>query len=156
MNTPRVYLRRTERIPDGVFGRMQGVGLSLVTAEDDWLDNRVNVSCIPAGTYPLRRCMYNKHHLETFGVFDVPGRDLIRIHPGNTEEDTAGCILVGLRLGPLRVVEDEDTHQKNVLKRAALSSVLAHQRFMAALADVDEGLITIEWAADIDPARLHA
>jgi hypothetical protein len=156
MTGTRLYLRRIERIPDGVFGRLTASGLSLVTAEDDWNDNKPNISCIPAGTYPLRRCYFNKHHLETFGVFDVPGRSLIRIHPGNTEEDTEGCILPGLRLGPLRVVEDEDTHVRNVIKRAALSSVVAHQRFMEAMADVDEGLITIEWAPQIDPARLVA
>lgn len=37
----------------------------------------------------------------TWQVKDVPGRDQILIHAGNTQKDTHGCILVGLQFGIL-------------------------------------------------------
>lgn len=154
--TPRLYLRRTMRTADGVFGRLTGSDLSLATCEDDWEHNRPSISCIPDGTYALRRTMYYKHGYETFEVAGVPGRSRILIHPGNTEEDTAGCILVGLRVGRLWVAKDEDTSAQHVLKQAVVSSRLAFDRLMTAWQDVDEGVLTIEWAPEADPARLAA
>jgi len=54
---------------------------------------------IPAGFYKIG-LTYSPKFTPKYGhkmlqILDVPGFDRILIHPGNTEKDTAGCILVG-------------------------------------------------------------
>jgi hypothetical protein len=69
------------------------------TLENAWHDNQRNISCIPAGEYPVRmrlaRESATKDYLHLL-VKDVPNRDLILFHTGNTAKDTRGCILVGI------------------------------------------------------------
>lgn len=50
---------------------------------------------IPAGEYSIE-VTYSPHFgCELPLLNGVPGRTAIRIHPGNTDKDTEGCILVG-------------------------------------------------------------
>lgn len=69
------------------------------TLENPYLDNQRNISCIPAGEYPVRlrlaRESATKDYLHLL-VMDVPNRDLILFHVGNTAKDTRGCVLVGI------------------------------------------------------------
>ena len=69
------------------------------TLENPWLDNQRNISCIPEGEYPVRlrlpRESASRDYLHLL-VQDVPNRDWILFHRGNTAKDTSGCILVGL------------------------------------------------------------
>ena len=57
-----------------------------------WRNNQAGVSCIPEGNYALRR-RNSEHvgwHLE---LVDVPGRELILIHPANNAmKELKGCI----------------------------------------------------------------
>ena len=68
------------------------------TLENPYLDNQRNVSCIPAGEYPVRlrypRESATREYLHLL-VQDVPNRDYILFHRGNFPKDTRGCILVG-------------------------------------------------------------
>jgi hypothetical protein len=143
----KLILRRTYVCSDGVFGKLYVPGSDpLYTCEDDWKDNQPNESCIPAGVYQLRRTVYHKYNIPTFEVADVPGRRRILIHSGNSEEDTAGCILVGLSRGPV-LVQDEDHPDKPwVRKIGVLDSRLAFRRFMVQMAAVETAELTIEWA----------
>jgi hypothetical protein len=149
-------LIRSERNPDGTFGEMTvpmptaGAPLILKTCEDDWLDNARGRSCIPEGDYILHRTVYVKHGYETFEVTGVPGRARILIHPGSTEEDTMGCILVGLRRGKILVAKDEDTGAANRFKEAVLESQVAfHHHFMPAMQGVDQAFLHVMWAAGL-------
>jgi len=80
----------------GQFQAFSGISkvFECKTLELPWLDNSKQISCIPAGTYQVR-----KHNSPTFGkvfhVTGVPGRSEILIHKGNFNKDTKGCILVG-------------------------------------------------------------
>ena len=69
------------------------------TLENPWKDNQRNISCIPEGEYPVRlrlaRESASRDYLHLL-VQDVPNRDYILFHRGNTAKDTSGCILVGL------------------------------------------------------------
>ena len=148
---------------DGTFGTLLTTvpgSMVLQTVEDDWLDNRTSVSCIPAGDYPLVRSWYHKHNYDVFEVTKVPGRRRILIHPANTEEDVEGCIGPGLRRGRLRV-HDEDVvctfaaggikdacpiASHWVEKLAVVSSRQAFTLFMGWMAHVDQAILQVRWA----------
>jgi hypothetical protein len=62
------------------------------TIELPWKNNQSRISCIPEGRYPIikRYSPHFKWHLE---VKDVPGRQLILIHPANDAiTELKGCI----------------------------------------------------------------
>jgi hypothetical protein len=69
------------------------------TLENSWQDNQRNISCIPEGVYPVRlrlpRESATRDYIHLL-VQEVPNRDWILFHRGNTAKDTSGCILVGL------------------------------------------------------------
>ena len=69
------------------------------TLENPWKNNQRNISCIPEGEYPVRlrlaRESGSRDYLHLL-VQEVPNRDWILFHRGNTAKDTSGCILVGL------------------------------------------------------------
>ena len=68
------------------------------TLENPWIDNQRSISCIPKGNYKVRlrlaRESATRDYLHLL-VQDVPNRDWILFHRGNTAKDTSGCILVG-------------------------------------------------------------
>jgi len=69
------------------------------TLELPWKDNQRSISCIPEGEYKVRlrlaRESATRDYLHLL-VQDVPNRDYILFHRGNSAKDTRGCILVGL------------------------------------------------------------
>ena len=77
------------------------------TLEDEHRNKKVaGETRIPAGTYDLvlRKVggfhsrylnKYGEMHKGMLWVWDVPGFEYILIHTGNTDEHTAGCLLVG-------------------------------------------------------------
>jgi len=50
---------------------------------------------IPAGRYPVEFWFSGTFQEIVPHICNVPGRDLIEIHPGNKPTDTHGCLLVG-------------------------------------------------------------
>ena len=79
--------------------------LQLRTLERPWVFNERKISCIPSGTYLVKRHISPKFG-QCFKIQDVKGRSDILIHSGNVVADTLGCILVGLTSGS---VDDSDT-----------------------------------------------
>lgn len=98
---------------DCTLGVMLGAGWMLHTLENPWLDNQVNISCIPCGEYNVRPFSGARYH-DVWILENVKDRSYILIHYGNTAKDTEGCVLVGLSVGELAVDGER--------KRAVLSS----------------------------------
>lgn len=101
-----------------------------LTVEDAWRSNETKVSCIPVGRYKIIR-----HKSPRFGnvykVLDVPEREHILIHAGNTHRDTEGCILLGMQYG--KIGSDS----------AILASRSAFLQFMKIMEDTPEAQLLI-------------
>ena len=78
---------------EGTNGSLLHSGMLICSCiELPWRENRHQVSCIPEGTYVLVK-RYSPHFQWHFEVMDVPGRDLILIHPANDAAlELKGCI----------------------------------------------------------------
>ena len=147
----RAILRRVADSPFGVFAYLDLMNeagqrvLRLCAGEDDWLGNKPQISCIPAGKYLCKRKV-SPHFGETFEVTGVPGRGDILFHEGNTEENTQGCILLGLAFGSLSVADEDDPAHPVIVKWGVVSSKIARQRFMLALVGVATFEMEVRWA----------
>ena len=94
--------------------------LQLHTLERPWIFNERKVSCIPTGTYLVKRHTSPKFG-QCFKVQDVKGRSDILIHSGNVVNDTLGCILVGLTNGSV----DDSSSAMICNSRKAMAVLLA-------------------------------
>lgn len=85
-------LVRVEVRKEGAFGVLKHDGVPFaVTLERTYdPDNAVK---IPPGTYTCNRTRFNRGGYDTYQI-PVPGHDLIKLHIGNTEMDSDGCVLV--------------------------------------------------------------
>lgn len=68
-------------------------------------------TCIPFGTYKVIINMSPKYGRLMPRLLDVPHFDGILIHYGNTEQDSAGCVIVGKRSGQ-KVINSRDTFNR--------------------------------------------
>ena len=127
---------------DGTYGVLieNRIPLNIRTLERPWKDNAKGLSCIPEGRYIVKRDVTPKHGL-TWHVLDVPGRDMILIHTGNTEVDVEGCILLGIECGSM-AAEDPDTG-KTEYQPAVFRSKEAQSNFDFAFANEDEFTLNV-------------
>jgi hypothetical protein len=56
---------------------------------------KAGITAIPAGRYQLELVNSSNFGHDTLSLVGVPGFSLIRIHAGNDDSNTEGCILVG-------------------------------------------------------------
>ncbi len=147
---PKMTLKRVSSLPHATYGMLlDEVGQPIcVTLEDPWLDNKKNVSCIPAGVYLCKRKVSPKHG-ETFEVTGVPGRSAILFHAGNWAGEpgvasgpmaghTQGCILLGQSFGVPRIMGNE--HRVGVV-----TSTRAVAKFMETLKEYDSFVLEVSY-----------
>ena len=127
-----VKIIRIETHPEhGTFGVMTLDGSAFcVTLEPYSRDNAVNVSCIPTGQYICKKYS-SARYPNTYEITGIQGRSYVLFHAGNTDDDTAGCVLLG------------DEYGKLGKDRAILESGEAFDKFIKYLNDVDQFRLTI-------------
>lgn len=98
---PNLLLQRTDKSDAGTFGKILDEDQNLVAFTCERPDNgNKPMGCIPTGSYAVTP--FNSPHLgKDFLVHNVPHREMIEIHKGNTIKDTEGCILVGTQMGSI-------------------------------------------------------
>ena len=101
-----------------------------VTLEDAWRANERMISCIPVGRYKVAPRNSPKFG-RTYQVENVPERDHILFHAGNTHKDTHGCILLGMQFGRIGT------------ESAILASRSAFNRFLDLMAGIPEAELVI-------------
>jgi len=69
-------------------------------------------TAIPAGTYEVKMTYSNKYKKIMPQIMNVPYFEGIRIHAGNTAEDSLGCILLGENKVVGKVVNSRATVSK--------------------------------------------
>lgn len=69
-------------------------------------------TAIPTGTYRIIISYSNRFKKQMPLLLNTPGFSGIRIHTGNTEKDSLGCILVGKNKAVGKVLESRDTYNK--------------------------------------------
>jgi len=75
-------------------GAIEGSEFKFKTMELEYNDNKRRISCIPKGTYIVKKRVSKKYG-NHFHITDVPNRDFILIHNANYSRELLGCIGVG-------------------------------------------------------------
>jgi len=129
-----------------------GVNFLAYTLEDEYRKHkRSKETRIPAGTYEIKlrneggfhqrySKKYSSIHRGMLHIIDVPGFEYILIHVGNSDEHTAGCLLVG------------DSQENNQINKNGFigSSGNAYKRIYPLIADaVENERVTIQYI-DLD------
>ncbi len=145
----KLILNRLWENEDATAGRLflpidEGAGVSrqavFYTCEDERREVKVaGETRIPAGEYQIRLRReggmvrrYDKRfapfHDGMLWLQDVPNFEYVYIHVGNTDDDTEGCILVGMERGPGMTVRKSAVAYKMLYQevwQAAESGLLA-------------------------------
>ena len=91
-----LLLRREGDTGRSAYGSLYMDGAFRCYTLEDSTANGYGKGCgIPAGRYRVKWEKSNRLKRETLRLQDVPGREGVLIHAGNTSADCAGCILLG-------------------------------------------------------------
>ena len=116
----KLILKRIARRADYTIGRLTDeMGKRICdTLEPTWRNYKggeqkvPGKSAVPDGTYQVVVTKSRRFGRYLPLIVGVPGFDGIRIHAGNTVEDTAGCVLVGENLYVGRLMWSRITLEK--------------------------------------------
>lgn len=134
----QVEIRRTLSNDIGTIGELRVDGKFIgYTVERPWDDNKPNVSCIPRGSYALKKCttgkaMPKKYSGQSYEVQSVPGRSLIKFHIANWPKELQGCIAPNAGIDSISMA-------------GSLSSI-ATKKFMDAMDGVEKAILVIKEA----------
>ncbi len=99
-----------------IIGRDQSVGICIIrddnnevvftsqSLERGWLNNKRNISCIPAGKYDLKLEWSPRFQTNLWEIYNVPNRRECKFHAANFTRQLNGCIALGRK----RVFLDQD------------------------------------------------
>lgn len=116
-------LKKADNYTSGVLTIEDDSTFSCNTLEDKYREGDIfkvkvqNKTAIPNGTYEVILNMSNRFKKYMPLLLDVPNFSGIRIHSGNTHEDTEGCILVGNGDGSDGFLEDSRNAFNSLMAR---------------------------------------
>ena len=88
------------------------------TLEDKVRDIKIkDKTAIPCGTYKVQITYSNRFKKMMPLLLNVPGFEGIRIHNGNSESDTSGCILVGQNKVKGKLVNSKMIYEMLMVKK---------------------------------------
>ncbi len=134
-------IRLEENYDHGTFGiwRIQKQ-VFCYTLEPRDEENMSDISSIPAQQYICEightglSSVLRLGLTETYEVMTVPGRTGIKLHPGNTDDDTLGCILLGSTIGKLR--GDKATLNSGATFVNFMNAMREYRRFLLTISEV--------------------
>ncbi len=100
-----VKLKRLETSDEGTFGLLDAKGALFFSGELQWLDNKPNESCIPAGRYKAEWTWSPAFKRKMYLLTPTGKRAGIRMHVANfmatapKKKQLNGCLALGERLG---------------------------------------------------------
>ncbi len=133
----KITLQRFHSTDDFTIGKLTLDGDSYYTCEDEKREQKVmHETRIPAGTYEIKLRTFGGHHERYKAKFpfhvgmlwlqNVPKFEAILIHIGNTDADTSGCILLGMKA--------------DLIKGTISQSTIAYSKFYPKVAkEITEG-----------------
>ena len=107
----KLTLQRKTEIGDTVLGELSiNNKFFCYTLEDKIRDVKIkHKTCISPGTYEVILNLSTRFKVILPLLLNVPNFEGIRIHPGNTKEDTSGCILVGSAISGATLLHSKAT-----------------------------------------------
>lgn len=96
-----ITLKRNIFNDNNTIGELYGINNEFLcyTLEDKIREVKIpKITAIPYGIYKLDFTYSNRFKKKMIQILDVPNFEGVRIHTGNTEKDTEGCILVGQKV----------------------------------------------------------
>ncbi len=95
--TMQLLLNREPSTDKATIGRLYVDGIfECYTLEDVIREIKIpHETAIPQGNYEIIVNHSNRFGVDMPLLLNIPGFEGVRIHPGNTDKDTDGCILVG-------------------------------------------------------------
>ena len=107
----RLLLQRYSSGPTSTIGELSELTGSehdrwVYTCEDVVRDHKIpGLTAIPSGAYQIVMTFSNRFQRVMPLLLEVPGFTGIRIHSGNSANDSSGCILVGFTTDGTRVID---------------------------------------------------
>lgn len=137
-----LQLKRIDFREDGIFGVLSDEAGNLVCntlehAYDSGSGDGSYVPKIPAGVYTCLRGEHQLAHMPTpfttFELQNVPGHSNILLHAGNYNDDSEGCVLLGMSVG------------RSIIKNCEmlLNSKIAFSKFMFLQVGINEFQLTV-------------
>lgn len=109
-------VRICESLEDVDRGLKQGMSLATIQKTKVYGE-----TAIPAGRYEVKLTWSNRYHSRSWAkpyggktpeLMNVTGYGGVRIHPGNSNADTLGCILVGRNTIVGKVTDSQATYKR--------------------------------------------
>ena len=93
----KATLKRDYKGTDCTLGKLSFNNEVVEILELPWRDNIQMKSCIPDGTYKVKKTYSPRFKKNMWEVMNVPDRAGIRIHCANTVQQLNGCLAPGLK-----------------------------------------------------------